>query len=386
MKLPIYLDNQATTPCDPRVVEKMLPYLTEEFGNSSSVSHIFGQRAQLAVAEAQQHVAELIGADDPKSIFFTSGATESNNIAIKGVMFGGKEKAHLITTSTEHKAILDPAEFVRTKGHDVDILPVNEFGQVSPTLVFESAKENTRLVSVIYANNEVGSTNDLEAIAHQSKDKDVLLHTDATQAAGRTAINCKKSCIDLLTLPGHKLYGPKGVGVLYVRGRARGIKLEPLQHGGGHQNKIRSGTLPVALIVGLGEACKIAKEELLQNQKLSKELMSRFKEQLLTQVDSIRFNGHADERIPNNLHVTIPKINAEALLHKLKDSVALSTGAACTTAAPEPSHVLLAMGLSGSDISSSIRIGTGRFTTVEEVDLACEQIVSAVRRLGKLSN
>ena len=385
MKLPIYLDNQATTPCDPRVVEKMLPYFTEEFGNSSSVSHIFGQRAQLAVAEAQQHVAELIGADDPKSIFFTSGATESNNIAIKSVMFGSKEKGHLITTSTEHKAILDPAEFVRAKGHDVDVLPVNEFGQVSPTLVFESAKENTRLVSVIYANNEVGSTNDLEAIAHRFKDSDILLHTDATQAAGRTVINCKKSSIDLLSLSGHKLYGPKGIGVLYVRRRARGIKLEPLQHGGGHQNKIRSGTLPVALIVGLGEACKIAKDELHQNEKLSKEFTSRLKEQLLTKVDLIRFNGHADERIPNNLHVTIPNINAEALLHKLKDSVALSTGAACTTAAPEPSHVLLAMGLSESDISSSIRIGTGRFTTSEEVDLACEQIVSAIRGLKELS-
>ena len=213
-----------------------------------------------------------------------------------------------------------------------------------------------------------------------------MLHTDATQAAGRTEINCKKSGIDLLSLSGHKIYGPKGIGVLYVRRRARGIKLEPLQHGGGHQNKIRSGTLPVALIVGLGEACRIAKEELNDDEKHSKKLASQVKEQLLTRVGAVRFNGHADQRISNNLHVTIPNINAEALLNNLKNLVALSTGAACTTAAPEPSHVLLAMGLSESDIGSSIRIGTGRFTSVEEVNFACEQLVAAVDSLRTLGN
>ena len=272
MSPPIYLDNQATTPCDPRVVQKMLPYFTEEFGNSSSVSHVFGQRAQQAVVEAQKYVAALIGADDPKSIFFTSGATESNNIAIKSVMFGPKEKGHLITTATEHKAILDPAEFVASKGHDVDVLGVNEFGQVSPTLVLDSINESTRLVSAIYANNEVGSLNDVSSIAKNCNERKVLFHTDATQAAGRVEINCTKQGIDLLSLSGHKIYGPKGIGVLYARKRARGIKLEPLQHGGGHQNKIRSGTLPVALIVGLGEACRLAKLEFDKDRAASKEL------------------------------------------------------------------------------------------------------------------
>ena len=381
MNKPIYLDYQATTPCDPRVVEKMLPYFTEEFGNSSSVSHVFGQRAQKAVAEAQKHVAQLIGADDPKSIFFTSGATESNNIASKSIMFGQEEKGHLITTATEHKAILDPAEFVVSKGHEIDILPVNKFGQVSPSLVSGSINESTRLVSAIYANNEVGSLNDISAIAESCNERQVLFHTDATQAAGRVEINCAKQGIDLLSLSGHKIYGPKGIGALYVRKRARGIKLEPLQHGGGHQNKIRSGTLPVALIVGLGEACRIAIVEFKKDKESARLLRELLTNKLRDEIDSIRFNGHEIERIDNNIHVTIPGINAEALMHKLKDSVALSTGAACTTAAPEPSHVLMAMGLDQDSIASSVRIGFGRFTEEPEVETVCEQINMAIQGL-----
>lgn len=384
MTLPIYLDNQATTPCDPRVVEKMLPYFTAEFGNSSSVSHVFGQRAQKAVVEAQKHVSALIGADDPKSIFFTSGATESNNIAIKSIMFGYGETGHLITTATEHKAILDPAEFVASKGYDVDVLPVNEFGQVSPDLVSRSTNELTRVVSAIYANNETGSLNDVTSIAKICGERNMLFHTDATQAAGRVEINCAKQGIDLLSLSGHKLYGPKGIGALYCRKRARGIKLEPLQHGGGHQNKVRSGTLPVALIVGLGEACRLAKLEFDKDRSAAKMLSDLLKNKLGQEFESIRFNGHETERIDNNIHLTIPGINSEALIHKLKDSVAISTGAACTTAAPEPSHVLLAMGLDKNSINSSVRIGTGRFTTTGDLQSAAEEIIRAAQSLVKI--
>ncbi len=385
MKLPIYLDNQATTPCDPRVVEAMLPYFTEDFGNSSSVSHVYGQRALSAVNKARQLVAELIGADDPKSIFFTSGASESNNIAIKSVMFGHADFGQLVTTASEHKAILDPAEFVASKGHEVTLLPVNEFGQVDPQDVDSSITDNTRVVSVIYANNEVGSLNDIESIAQICRRRGVLFHTDGTQAVGRVQVNCTKAGIDLLSLSGHKLYGPKGIGALYIRKRARGIKLEPLQHGGGHQNKVRSGTLPVAMIVGLGEACRIAKEEFENDQKSAIDLSEIMKSELLKGIEDVKFNGHSTERIPTNIHITIPGVNSEALIHVLRDDVALSTGAACTTAAPEPSHVLIAMGKSAKAIPSSLRIGIGRFNSRAEVSEAATRIVAAVNSLRKLS-
>ena len=384
MKLPIYLDYQATTPCDPRVVEAMLPYFTEDFGNSSSVSHVYGQRALKAINKAQEHVANLIGADDPKSIFFTSGATESNNIALKGVMFGQTKPGHLVTTATEHKAVLDPADFVSSKGHEVTCLPVNEYGQVEPAKVETTIKKNTRLVSVIFANNEVGSTNDVDSVAAICRERGVLFHTDATQAVGRVPMDCKKAGIDMLSLSGHKLYGPKGIGALYIRRRTRGIKLEPLQHGGGHQNRVRSGTLPVPLIVGLGEASRIAEEEFEKESKRIHE-MHEFVVSCLTKEIGARLNGDPHLRITSNVHLLIPGINSEALVHLLRETVAFSTGAACTTASPEPSHVLQAMGISPKEIASCVRIGIGRFTSRDDLNEACKLIINATRSLQGLA-
>lgn len=381
MKYPIYLDNQSTTPCDPRVIDKMLPYFTEKFGNSSSVSHVYGRDAQAAVAEAQKHVASLIGADDPKSIFFTSGSTESNNIAVKSVMLGSPAGTHCITTAAEHKAILDPFEFLKTKEYRTSTLPVDQFGRVSKSDIANSIEEETLLVSTIFANNEIGTINDINQISQTCKDHDLLLHTDATQAVGRTPINCVLSNIDMLSLSGHKLYGPKGIGALYIRKRARGIKLEPLLHGGGHQGKVRSGTLPVALIVGLGEACRIAKDDYDKDFEHSKKLSQIITDELTSMINGIQFNGHPTERITTNVHATIPGVNSEALIHLLKDKVAFSTGAACTTAAPEPSHVLLAIGKSKEAIKSSFRIGIGRFSSQGEIKNAITYIAEAANSL-----
>ena len=377
----IYLDNQATTACDPRVVEAMLPYFTEEFGNSSSVSHSFGNRALQAVNLAKERIAGLIGASDPNCIYFTSGATESNNIAIKSLVTKVPADHHIITTATEHKAVLDPFEYLENLGVQTSILPVDEHGCVNPQELNSQINDRTSLATVLYANNEVGSINPISEIADACRNKNVTFHTDATQAIGKTAIHVEEQGIDMLSLSGHKIYGPKGIGVLYVRKRGRGLRMTPLLHGGGHQNKIRSGTLPVPLIVGLGKACELLTNEHEAVNNQINELATKLKVGLTERIPEVIFNGHPTNRIAGNLHLTIPEINSEALLYSLKDTVALSTGSACTTAAPEPSHVLQAMGINRELISQSVRIGIGRFNTEQEVDTVIDAIVKAVAEI-----
>ncbi len=377
----IYLDNQATTACDPRVVEAMLPYFTEEFGNSSSVSHSFGNRALQAVNLAKERIAGLIGASDPNCIYFTSGATESNNIAIKSLVTKVPADHHIITTATEHKAVLDPFEYLENLGVQTSVLPVDEHGCVNPQELNSQINDRTSLATVLYANNEVGSINPISEIADACRNKNVTFHTDATQAIAKTTIHVEEQGIDMLSLSGHKIYGPKGIGVLYVRKRGRGLRMTPLLHGGGHQNKIRSGTLPVPLIVGLGKACELLTNEHEAVNNQINELATKLKVGLTERIPEVIFNGHPTNRIAGNLHLTIPEINSEALLYSLKDTVALSTGSACTTAAPEPSHVLQAMGINRELISQSVRIGIGRFNTEQEVDIVSDAIVKAVAEI-----
>jgi cysteine desulfurase len=384
MKQPIYLDNQATTRCDPRVVDAMLPFFSDTYGNSSSVSHSFGQEALQAITAAKQQIAGLIGATDPNCIFFTSGSTESNNIALKSMTLVDPTQSHLVTTAAEHKAILDPAEFLENSGVGTSVLPVDQYGAVNPAEVGKAIQDTTKVVSVIYANNEVGTLNDLTAIGEVCKEKECVLHTDATQAAGKTSINVESQGIDMLSLSGHKIYAPKGIGILYVRRRARGLKMMPLLHGGGHQNKIRSGTLPVALIVGLGKACDLLKTEFEEVNQHCQTLTDLMRNDLQNNISGITFNGHPTERIVGNIHITIEGVKSEALLHLMKDQVALSTGAACTTSAPEPSHVLLSIGKTAKVVSESLRIGIGRFNTTDEVKLVTSLITASVEKLRNI--
>ena len=384
MKPPIYFDNQATTRCDPRVVDAMLPFFCDTYGNSSSVSHSFGQEAFQAITTAKQQIAGLIGTADPNCIFFTSGSTESNNIALKGITLSDPQHSHLVTTAAEHKAILDPTEFLQNCGVATSVLPVDQHGAVDPADIGKAIQDKTKVVSVIYANNEVGTLNDLKAIGDVCKDRECILHSDATQAAGKTSIHVESQGIDMLSLSGHKIYAPKGIGILYVRRRARGLKMMPLLHGGGHQNKIRSGTLPVALIVGLGKACDLLSTEFEEVNKHCRTLTDLMKNGLQDNISGVTFNGHPTERMVGNLHITIKGVKSEALLHLMKDQVALSTGAACTAAAPEPSHVLLSMGKSSKEISESLRIGIGRFNTTDEVELVISLIAASVEKLRNI--
>ena len=374
----IYLDNQSTTACDPRVVDEMLPYFTSDFGNSSSISHAYGTTALTAVNVAKAQVAAMIGATDPNCIIFTSGSTESNNIAIKSMVTRTPTEHHIITTAAEHKAILDPLEYIQETGVETTILPVDAYGCINPCDLNDAISSKTKLASAIYANNEVGSINPISEISEVCKEHDVLFHTDATQAVGKTLIDVERQGIDMLSLSGHKIYGPKGVGAIYVKNRGRALKMTPLIHGGGHQNRIRSGTLPVPLIVGLGKACQLLHDEYKAvNDHISK-LTVYMKAKLREALPEVIFNGHPADRIAGNLHITVPNINSEALLYSLRDCVALSTGSACTTAAPEPSHVLLAMGIDKKQIAESVRIGIGRFNTKDEIDSVIARFILEV--------
>jgi len=381
----VYLDNHATTAVDPRVVEAMLPYFTEKYGNAASRSHPFGWAAEEGCEAARKQVAALIGAR-PKEIVFTSGATESNNLAVKGVIdFHAGRGRHLVTAATEHKSVLDACKRLEKKGlAEVTYLAVERDGTLDPARVREAIRPDTVLVSVMAANNEIGTIHPLREIGRIARERGVLFHTDATQAAGRMPIDVEADCIDLLSLSAHKIYGPKGCGALYVRSREPLVRLSPLLDGGGHERGLRSGTLNVPGIVGLGKACELAAAEMaVENQRL-RALRERLHAALTEQLDEVRLNGHPTQRLAGNLNLTIAHVEADSLMMALRE-IALSSGSACTSTTLEPSHVLRAIGLNEDEAHGSIRFGIGRFNTEEEIDFTIARVVAEVRRLREMS-
>ncbi len=384
MRLPIYMDNQATTAVDPRVLEAMLPFFTEKFGNAASKTHAFGWEAEEAVKQARQQVAELIGASE-REIVFTSGATESDNLALKGSARAYRAKGdHLVAVATEHKAVLDPCKRLEHEGFRVTMLPVDRFGRVTPEQVAEAITEQTILVSVMAANNEIGTLQPIAAIGRACKERGVLFHTDAAQAVGKIPLDVEAMGIDLLSISGHKLYGPKGVGALYVRRRDPRVRLEPIIDGGGHEHGLRSGTLPVPLVVGLGQACEIARAEMHAEAQRLTVLRERLRAGLMGALTDVTLNGHPTERLPGNLNLSFAYVKGEALMLALKE-VALSAGSACTSAQLGPSYVLKAVGLDDDLADASLRFGLGRFNTAEEVDWVIEHVVREVARLRPMS-
>lgn len=384
LERPIYLDNHSTTRTDPRVLERMLPYFTTYYGNAASVSHQFGWEASEAVDRAREQVAGLLGCES-REIIFTSGATEANNLAIKGVAASARRKGnHLVTAAAEHKAVLDPMRRLAREGWDLTVVPVDEFGMVHPEAIAEALTDQTVLVSVMAANNEVGTLNPFRAIGQLCHERGVIFHTDATQAVGKLPLDVVADHIDLLSLSAHKVYGPKGIGALYVRRRDPMVRLTPLFDGGGHERGMRSGTLAVPLIVGLGEAAEIAGRERDAEAERLRSLRDRLHRRLAERVDAITLNGHPDIRLPGNLNLSFAYVDGEALMMATRD-VCVSSGAACTSADPEPSHVLRAMGVDEDLIRASLRFGLGRFTTETEIDATVDLVAGAVDRLRPLS-
>jgi len=378
---PIYLDYHATTPVDPRVWRAMEPYFTSHFGNPASNSHAFGWTAAKAVQRARGQVAALIGAQ-PSEVVFTSGATESDNLAIKGMADRHRgRRAHVITTAFEHHAVLDPCARLEQEGFAVTRLGVDREGLVGLGELEAALRPETVLVSVMAVNNEIGVVQDMEAIGALTRRRGIALHSDATQAAGKLPVEVGRWNVDLLSLSGHKMYGPKGVGALYVR---TGTRLTCQQDGGGHERGLRSGTLNVPGIVGLGEAAALAQQELREESARIGGLRDRLREGILSQLEGVRLNGSASQRVPHNLHLTFDGVEAEALMMSMQE-LAVSSGSACTSAARTASHVLLAIGLTPEEAQRSIRFGLGRFTTAEEIDRAAECVVHATRRLRELS-
>ncbi len=384
MKLPIYLDNHSTTPCDPRVLEMMLPYFTEKFGNAASRNHSFGWEAEEAVEVARKQIAHLIHAD-AKELIFTSGATESDNLALQGVVEMYREKGnHIITGSTEHRAVIDTAKYLEKKGIKVTFLPVDKAGMVSPDDVRNAITDQTILISIMMANNEIGTINPVAAIGKVAKEKGVLFHCDATQGVGKIPVNVQEMGIDLMSFTAHKIYGPKGVGALYVRRKAPRVRLEAMMYGGGHERGMRSGTLPVPLIVGFGKACELCEQEMSTESVRMAKMRDCLQEGIMKSMDEVYLNGHPTERLPNNLNISFAYVEGEALLMGVKE-IALSSGSACTSATLEPSYVLRALGV-GSDLAhSSIRFGLGRFNTDEEVEYTIDRMIKAVNHLREMS-
>jgi len=384
MKLPIYMDNHATTQVDPRVFEAMRPYLTNIFGNSASRNHSFGWEAEEATEKARKQVATLIGATS-KEIVFTSGATESNNLALKGVAEMYAEKGnHIITAATEHKAILDTCKRLEKHGTRVTYLPVQQNGLVDLDQLRAAITDKTVLISIMHANNEIGVLQPVREIGKIAKERGVLFHTDGTQAAGKIPVNVLEDNIDMMSISAHKMYGPKGVGALYVRRRNPRVQLTAQMDGGGHERGMRSGTLNVPGIVGLGEACAIAQAGLAQEYKRMEYLRDKLKDRLLASLDEVYINGTMEHHLPNNLNVSFAYVEGESLLMGINE-IAVSSGSACTSATLEPSYVLKALG-AGDDLAhSSIRFGLGRFNTEEEVDYVAGKVIDVVKKLRELS-
>lgn len=385
VQTPIYMDNHATTSVDSRVLEAMLPYFSEKFGNAASRSHTFGWESEAAVDLAREQIAKLIHASSPREIVFTSGATESDNLAIKGIAESYRDKGnHVITCVTEHKAVLDPCKSLEKQGCQVTYLPVDKDGLIPMKRLHEAITDKTILISIMAANNEIGTLEPVKEIGQLAHAKGVLFHTDATQAVGKIPLNVEEMGIDLLSLTAHKMYGPKGIGALYVRAAKPRVKLRALIDGGGHERGMRSGTLNVPGIVGLGKACEIAQKEMAVEAEKLTGLRERLKKNIVDQLEEVYINGHLTERLPGNMNMSFAYVEGESLLMALKD-IAVSTGSACTSASLEPSHVLRAIGVEEELAHTSIRFGLGRFNTEEEVDYTVGRVVEEVRRLRELS-
>ena len=384
VKLPIYMDNHATTPLDPRVLEAMMPYLTGIFGNAASRNHSFGWEAEQAVEKAREQIAKLIGAT-AKEIIFTSGATESNNLAIKGIAEMYRERGnHIITEVTEHKAVLDTCKKLEKQGFRITYLPVKGDGLVDLEELERAMDDQTILVSIMYANNEIGVIQPVKEIGELCHRKNVLFHTDAVQAVGKIPVNVVTDNIDVLSLSGHKVYGPKGVGALYVRRRNPRVQISEQQNGGGHERGMRSGTLNVPGIVGLGKACEIAGEEMEAEATRERELRDYLRNKLETALDYTQVNGNMDHHLPGNLNMSFIYVEGESLLMGIND-IAVSSGSACTSATLEPSYVLKSLGLGDDVAHSSIRFGLGRFNSKAEVDYVADKIIDVVSKLRELS-
>jgi len=384
MKLPIYMDYHATTPVDPRVLDAMLPYFTERFGNAASRNHSFGWEAEEAVSKARKQIADLIGAH-PKEIIFTSGATESDNLAIKGVAEMYAEKGnHIITVATEHKAVLDTTKKLEKHGFRITYLPVRTDGLIDLDRLRDAITDQTILISIMYANNEIGVLQPIREIGAIARERGVLFHTDAVQAAGKVPFNVIEDNVHLASISGHKIYGPKGVGALYVRRRNPRVQLTAQMDGGGHERGMRSGTLNVTGIVGFGEAAAICQAEMAEESKRLGAMRDGLERKLLGELDEVYVNGSREHRLPNNLNISFAYVEGESLLMGIKE-IAVSSGSACTSATLEPSYVLKALGAGDELAHSSIRFGLGRFNTQEEVDYVGDKVVDVVRKLRELS-
>jgi len=384
MKTPIYMDYHATTPVDPRVLSAMLPYFNEKFGNAASRNHSFGWEAKEAVDRARRQIADLIGAT-PEEIIFTSGATESDNLAIKGVAEMYAERGnHIITAPTEHKAVLDTCKKLAKRGCQITYLPVQSSGLIDLVQLRQAITDKTILITIMHANNEIGVLQPIAEIGKIARERGVLFHTDATQSVGKVPVDVNRDNIDLLSLSGHKMYGPKGIGALYVRRKNPRVQIASQMDGGGHERGMRSGTLNVTGIVGLGEACAICQREMPEEAQRLASLRDRLKDRLLAELEEVYINGTMDSRLPNNLNLSFNYVEGESLLMGIKD-VAVSSGSACTSATLEPSYVLKALGVSDELAHTSIRFGLGRFNTAEEVDYVAGRVVEAVNKLRELS-
>ena len=383
VKTPVYLDHHSTTPVDPRVVEAMLPYFTDAFGNAASRTHSFGWEAESAVTQARERVAACIGVRSARDIVFTSGATESNNLAIKGVAEAYRARGnHIVTTAIEHHAVLDSCRHLERLGFEVSYVGVTETGIVDPAAVAAAITERTILVSVMLANNEVGTIQPVAEVGRVTRERGVLLHTDAAQAVGRTDIDVESMNVDLLSMSGHKIYGPKGVGALYVRSKPR-VRLVAQMDGGGHERGMRSGTLNVPAVVGLGVACEILSTEWQAEAARTRALRDRLYHRL-TELPDVELNGDYERRLPGNLNVSFVGVRSDALMTAARQ-IAVSTGSACTSASLEPSYVLRAMGCDEERALASVRFGIGRYNTEEEVDFAADLVVGAVHSLRERS-
>ena len=384
MKLPIYLDYNATTPVDPKVVEAMMPYFTESFGNAASRNHSFGWQVEKVVDDARELIGNLIGAGG-KEIVFTSGATESDNLAILGVAeFYNKKGTHIISSPIEHKAVIDPCHALEQKGYEITFLDVDKQGCIDLKQLENSIREDTILVSLMAGNNEIGTLNPISEIGQITRNKGVLFHTDATQGVGKIPIDVEEMNIDLLSMTAHKFYGPKGIGALYVRRKKPRVRLSPIMFGGGHERGMRSGALNVPGIVGFAKALELSVEEMASEAERLTGLRQRLLDRLNSELDYIFLNGHPTERLPNNLNISFGYVEGESLMMGVNE-LAVSSGSACTSASLEPSYVLRALGVGDDLAHSSIRFGMGRFTTVEEIDYTAEKTIAAVKRLREMS-
>ncbi len=382
----VYLDHHATTPVDERVAEEMTPYLTENFGNPASDDHLYGAKAKEGVEQAREQISEVLNCRK-EEIIFTSGATESDNLAVKGVADYGERKNkgnHIITGETEHEAVIEACEVLEERGFDVTYLPVDENGLINPADVEDAIRDDTLLISIMAANNEIGTIAPLKEIGEIAKDKEVFFHTDAVQAIGYIPIDIEEMGIDLMSISAHKIYGPKGIGALYVRRRNPKVKLDPLIHGGGHERGWRSGTLNVPSIVGLGKAVQLADKEMEERRQHVDELTSYMWDRFDSELDDVVLNGHPEKRIPNNLNVSFLGVENKALVQNLQPEIAVSAGSACTTGKVEASHVLQALGGDEEQWHSAVRFGLGKDNSQEEIENATDQVIQSVSRLRKL--